>query len=130
MFTIIIIWSVTFFFFFLFGHAMWHLGSWFLTTSIKPMPLQWKHGILITGTPGNSLISDLFSLHQIPYLLLKISLNDNSCISKFVSQFSAWKSTFLLDYLKSPSRSGDLSSPLLPVYPFQPTWEGTQFIYS
>ena len=33
------------------GHAAWHVGSYFP----NPCPLQWNHGLLITGPTGKSL---------------------------------------------------------------------------
>ena len=41
--------------YFLFGHAMWHARSYFLDKGSNPCPLQWKHGVLTTKPPGNSL---------------------------------------------------------------------------
>ena len=46
--------TVTSFFFF-FGRAAWHVGSWFPNQGLNPLPLQWKHGVLTTGPQGKSL---------------------------------------------------------------------------
>ena len=43
------------FFFFLFGHAVWHVGSEFPDQGSNPCPLQWKHGVPTTGLPGKSV---------------------------------------------------------------------------
>ena len=52
-----------FFFFFFWSHCTTFgiLVSW---PRIKPVPLQWKHGILTTGPPGNSLSCLLDNNHS------------------------------------------------------------------
>ena len=44
-------------FFFGGGHAMWHARSSFPNqgSNPNPCPLQWKHRVLTTGSPGKSL---------------------------------------------------------------------------
>ena len=44
-------------YFFLGGHAMWHARSSFPNqgSNPNPCPLQWKHRVLTTGSPGKSL---------------------------------------------------------------------------
>ena len=40
-------------FFFSFGHAAWHVGT-YPNQGLNPCPLQWEHGVLTTGLPGKS----------------------------------------------------------------------------
>ena len=47
-----------FFFSFFFGWAMRLMGSQFPDQGSNPYPLQWKHGALTTGPPGNFLQQD------------------------------------------------------------------------
>ena len=46
-------------FFYFPGHAMPLAGPW---PGIEPRPRQWKHGVLTTGPPGNSLLFPIFTL--------------------------------------------------------------------
>ena len=39
---------------FVYGHTLWHMGSWFLNLELNSDPLKWKHRVLTTGPPGNS----------------------------------------------------------------------------
>ena len=40
--------------FFFFGHTVRHAGSPFPDQGLNLHPLQWKHGVLTNGPPGNS----------------------------------------------------------------------------
>ena len=41
-------------FFFFFGHAIWHVESYFPNQGLKLCPLRWKLRVLTTGPPGKS----------------------------------------------------------------------------
>ena len=117
MFTIIIIWSVIFFFPFWPCHVAF--GILVLDQALSPCPLQRKRGSLITGTPGNSLISDLFFLHQIPYLLLKIisyypNLSLIFLLEEYFSFLTIYKVPAEVETFPLPSFLSILS---------QPSWE-------
>ena len=45
---------VAFSFFLFFGHTGRHAGSPFPDQALNLYPLQWKHGVLTSGPPGNS----------------------------------------------------------------------------
>ena len=49
--------SISLFFFFFFGRTVQHMGSYFPNQGLNPHTLQWKHRVLPTGQPGNSLKS-------------------------------------------------------------------------
>ena len=55
-----------FFFFFFFGHAIYQVGTEFINQRRNSYPLQWKHGVLITGPPGKS-----------SYVLIKLETRTN-----------------------------------------------------
>ena len=42
-------------YFFCFGHTVRLAGSQFPDQGLNPSPWQWKHGVLVTGPPGNPL---------------------------------------------------------------------------
>ena len=52
------------FFFFFFGHAAQHLGSQFPSQGSSSSPPHWKHGVLITGPPGESYQSTILLYHN------------------------------------------------------------------
>ena len=68
-----------FFFFSPLGHSAQHVGSQFPKQGLNPGPLQWKHGVLITGPPGKSSVLGLLN-----HLGLTYSLKPYICsVTKF-----------------------------------------------
>lgn len=41
--------------------STWFAGSWFTDQGCNPGPWQWKHEILTTGPPGNSLFGSILN---------------------------------------------------------------------
>ena len=65
-------------FFFFFHHISWLLASWSSHQGWNSHPLQWKHGVLTTGLPGNSLVClflpiFLKNIYSVPSILQKLS---------------------------------------------------------
>ena len=94
------------FFFFSFFFWLHHTACGILVPQpgIEPVPLQWKHGILTTGPPGNSqpytfkLLPSLLFRKAINtfWLLFKLSLNSKLWI---LMPFYLWNHLFLLNCL-------------------------------
>ena len=40
-------------FYYFLGHARQRVGSLFPNKGLNPLPLNWKHRVLVTGPPGN-----------------------------------------------------------------------------
>ena len=64
------LWWSNHIFFYFFGHAMWHVRSWFPSQALNPSPLHWKCGVLTTGLPAKSpnhilLYGFYLSIHQL-----------------------------------------------------------------
>lgn len=65
-----------------FGHTIWLAGSQFPNQGLNVCPQHWKHGVLTTGPPGNSLkpisIWGLYQ-HSMMSVIIHKSIQTNPC---------------------------------------------------
>ena len=69
-----------FVFVFFFGQGVWLARSWFSYQGWNSGPQQWKHRVLTTGLPGNSLL--FWSFKSSLYILNNSPLTDMSLLQR------------------------------------------------